>query len=86
MANNQWALADLNGERLRMLKEAEQTLGADILLAYERDKQPGVEETRLSESGLRVARLTEAQVECLRGLETKTQAVVIAYQRANPPA
>lgn len=84
MANEQWTWANLDDERLRMLKEAEGTLGMDLLLAYQQDHQPEVQGGRLSQSGLRVAPLDESQVDCLKGLETKVQAVVVAYARANP--
>ena len=81
MANDQWRWANLNGEQLNMLMEGEQTLGADILLAYEQDQTATVQEGKFHQSGLQAARLNDSQIECLQGLEKNLQAVVIAYQQ-----
>jgi hypothetical protein len=81
MANSEWSWASLNGEQISMLREGEQTLGADILLAYQSDQTAAVQEARFSQSGLQVAPLNESQLECLQGLEKNMQAVVIAYQQ-----
>ncbi len=80
MSSMGWTWARLNSKQLDDLKEAEQTLGARILLAYQQDPQTKIEGNRFSQSGLKVAPLNTSQVECLEGLESKIQAVVIAYQ------
>jgi hypothetical protein len=64
-----------------LLKEGEDTLGADILLAYQQDQQAQAASESISGYGLRVADLNESQLECLQGLEQKMEAVVIAYAR-----
>lgn len=81
MADQDWTWAELSQDKLQMLMEAEQTLGADILLAYQPARQgmdPGkvIERSRLS-----VASLNESQIECLQGMEEKLGTVVIAYRR-----
>jgi hypothetical protein len=81
MANSQWNWADLNGEQLDLLREGEQTLGADILLAYQQDQAAAFQDGRFSRSGLQAAPLNDSQLECLQGLEKNLQAVVIAYQQ-----
>ncbi len=81
---NEWTWAKLSGDELTMLSEAERTLGTEYLLAYQQDGQPAASSTRLLRRDLRVAPLNESQVECLQGLEAKLQAVVVAYQLANP--
>ena len=80
MTNNQWKWAELDKEQIRMLHEGEETLGADILLAYQQDQSAAVQEGMLSQSGLQVASLNGSQLECLEGLEKNIQAVVVAYQ------
>lgn len=69
MANGIWALAKLTPEQMRLLEEAERTLGGNVLLAY---TQVDVEPTPLSES----------QLECLQGLEKKTGLTVLAVTPA----
>jgi hypothetical protein len=64
-----------------MLHEGEQTLGADIMLAYQQDQPATVQAGEFSQSGLQVASLNESQLECLQGLEKNMQAVVIAYRQ-----
>jgi hypothetical protein len=80
MSSNAWAWAHLEGAQLDDLKEAERTLGARVLLAYQADQMAKVQGERFPQSGLKVAPLNESQVECLVGLESKIKAVVIAYQ------
>lgn len=81
--NSDWSWADLDDEQLRILQEAETTLGTDILLAYDQGGQASIQGERVSQSGLEVAPINESQLECLQGLETKMQSVVIAYQKTN---
>ncbi|HEY3345654.1 MAG TPA: hypothetical protein VGJ97_12040 [Anaerolineaceae bacterium] len=80
MSGNQWSWAKLNGEQIDHLKEAERTLGARLLLAYQSDAQAKIQGEQFSKSGMHVAALNESQVECLVGLEQKIGSVVIAYQ------
>lgn len=77
-----WTWANLSKEQLGMLEQAEQTLGSDILIAYQDTSRVGIGTGWVSRSGLQVASLNDSQLECLQGLEMQVQAVVIAYQRA----
>lgn len=81
MIVSEWSWAALNREQLGILQEAEQSLGADILLAYQEESQPQAQAPALTEMGLHVAALNESQLECLQGLEQMVNAVVIAYQQ-----
>jgi len=82
MEKSQWTWADLNGEQLSMLKEAEGTLGEDFLLAYRQNQQAAKTSPELFPAmGLRVAPLNGSQIECLEGLEKKLRLVVVAYQK-----
>lgn len=81
MDGGNWSWADLKDDKLNMLLDAEQTLGVDVLLAYEEGKGARVAGEMLAMSGLQVASMNESQVECLQGLEQKLGAVVIGYKQ-----
>ncbi|HLB46408.1 MAG TPA: hypothetical protein VJL59_05215 [Anaerolineales bacterium] len=64
-----WILARLADDQLRLVREAEQTLGSIQVLVF----QPG---------DLTVAGLNESQIECLHGLEKSLGGLtVVAYQK-----
>ena len=64
-----WILAKLTDGQLRLVKEAEQTLGSIQVLVF----QPG---------DLKVAGLNESQIECLQGLEKNLGGLtIVAYQK-----
>lgn len=77
MKTNAWTWADLDEKQLGLLKEAEQTLGMDYLLAF----QPTQGQAKPPRVELKPAKLDEGQVECLVGAEEKLGAVVIAYRK-----
>ncbi len=81
MTNSEWSWASLNHEQLGLLRKAENTLGADILLAYQQESQPQAQAQSIAQMGLQVAALNESQLECLQGLEQMVDAVVIAYRQ-----
>lgn len=81
MATSEWSWAALDREQLGILREAESTLGADILLAYQPESQPHAQAPTINQMGLQVAALNESQLECLQGLEQMVNAVVIAYRK-----
>lgn len=74
-----WTIANLTTDQQTMLEEAEESLGADYLLAYAPpDDVPAQAVPPVP--GLHVAELDDRQVECLQGLESKLKAVVVAYE------
>lgn len=81
MTNSEWSWAALNRAQLGLLREAEGTLGADVLLAYQQESQPHAQAPAIAQMGLQVAALNESQLECLQGLEQMVNAVVIAYRQ-----
>jgi hypothetical protein len=81
MVNSEWSWATLEQEQLGILREAESTLGADILLAYQPESKPHAQAPMINQMGLQVAALNESQLECLQGLEQMVNAVVIAYRQ-----
>lgn len=80
--NGNWNWADLTEQQVEMLQEAERTLGAEILIAFQRSSRPNVWSGWFSRSGLTVAPLNDSQLECLQGLEQKMGSVVVAYQQS----
>lgn len=82
MTNQAWTWAHLNREQIGLLQEAEATLGSDILLAYQVESHPHAQAPEVAQMGLHVAALNDSQLECLQGLETMMQTVVIAYQQS----
>lgn len=79
MTNSEWTWATLNRQQLAILQQAEATLGADVLLAYQQEHQSQAQAPAVAQMGLHVAALTESQLECLQGLEQMMRTVVIAY-------
>ncbi|MEP7355618.1 MAG: hypothetical protein ABI847_00100 [Anaerolineales bacterium] len=79
MTNNTWNWAQLADDQLQRLKHAEQTLGADILLAFQGAGE--VSDAKRSVPDLQAAELSESQVECLRGTEAQLNVVVVAYKQ-----
>jgi hypothetical protein len=77
MTTTEWSWADLTDDQLSKVATAEQSLGADYLLVYQPNPQDAGGAVR--PHGLRPASLTESQLECLHGLETQLQAIVVAY-------
>jgi len=81
MNESEWRWADLRGEQLEMVREAEETLGSgvDYVLVYQHGQGAGNGSTRPPQAGLQVAGLNESQVECLQGLEMNVKGVAVAY-------
>lgn len=79
MAANGWNYADLEPEQVALVIEAERTLDADVVVAYE----PSAWGTIAAEwmpPGLRPAGLEASQLECLQGLERMVDGVLVAYR------
>lgn len=79
MGEKEWGWARLNREQMEMLREGEETLGADILMAYQKDA-PAAEMGGEAFQNLKIADLDESQMECLQGLEENMDSVVVAYK------
>lgn len=78
MASNGWTWASLSDDQLRLIAEAEKSLGAEYVLAF----KPTDHSSRAVESrvrGLEAAPLNESQLDCLSGLETQLGAILVAY-------
>ena len=79
MAEMTWTWARLDDRSLELVHEAEETLGADVVLVYAEGAPVAPSAAR---AGLRPASLDGSQLECLQGLEKSVGAVAVAYQRA----
>jgi hypothetical protein len=79
MAATGWKWADLTVDQRTLVAEAEQTLGADYLLVYQPTQQATSSASTALLADLHAAPLTESQLECLHGLESQLQAIVVAY-------
>lgn len=69
MAGKIYVLANLDGDQLRDVKEAEQTL------------VPGIEILAFKAAETDVAPLNPSQLECLQGLEQKLGLTLVAYRK-----
>jgi hypothetical protein len=78
MTDPTWTWAQLDELQLRVLHEAEKTLGADYVLAY---RAGGEADVPIEFMGLRTAALSDSQLECLRGVETQLNATLVAYHK-----
>jgi hypothetical protein len=77
MDNQSWTWAQLDERQMQALQEAERSLGADYVLAY----QAGGEGVQAPAGSLRAATLNASQVECLQGLERQVNATLVAYAK-----
>lgn len=79
MIETTWRWASLDDTGLELVREAERTIGADVVLVYAEGSPRADGATRL---GLRPAPLDASQLECLRGMEERLGAVAVAYRIA----
>lgn len=79
MAAGEWNYADLEPEQLELVHEAERTLDADVVMAYQPSSWGTIDPTTLPEN-LRPAGLEASQLECLQGLERMVDGVLVAYR------
>ena len=82
MSSSGWTWAELTGEQLGLVSEAERTLGTDYLLVYQQGQQATGGSVGLSRGNVQVAALNESQLECLQGLEAQLKSVVVAYRQS----
>lgn len=80
MTTTGWTWAELSGDKLALIAQAEQTLGADYILVYQPADQAGEAVAESQMHDLQAATLTDSELECLQGLESQLQAVVVAYK------
>lgn len=72
-----WNFAHLDPEHLDAVKRAEQSLGADYVIAFD----ASADEAKLAPpSGLSPATLDASRLECLQGLEQMLGKVLVAYR------
>jgi len=74
---NAWTFPDLQADQLELVREAERTLSADVVLAY---APVGAGDDPGDDPGLRPATLSDSELECLQGLEQMLHTVLVAYR------
>jgi len=79
MNPNEWTWAALTPDELTLVSEAERTLGATYVLAYQPAAPAAAAPVEAYLQDVQAARLSESQLECLRGLEQQLDAVLVAY-------
>ena len=82
MKNPNLTFAHLNGSQIQALTQAEQSFGADYLIALEPGGKDSSRPVAPPPQALRVAPLTASQLECLNGLEDQLHAIVVAYRKS----
>lgn len=80
MATGEWIYADLEPDQLGLIALAEETLDADVVLAYQPSRWGTVDPDTVAD-GLTPVGLEGSQLECLQGLERIVDGVLVAYRR-----
>ena len=80
MTNKIWDWAHLNSDQLQLVKDAEQSLDVDYLLAFKAVEPRGDSDSLSSPEDVQFAHLTESQLEVLQSLEASLEATLVAYQ------
>ena len=80
MAAGGWSFAELEADQVALVVEAERTLDADLVMAYEPSTWGTVDPETVGED-LDPAVLGAGQLEWLQGLERKVGGVLVAYRR-----
>ena len=76
MNDSAWHWARLDRKGIALVQETESALGADFVLAY----GPG---GPVADASILAVALTESELECLQGVESKLGIVAVAYSRAH---
>ncbi len=79
MTTGGWNYADLEPDQLALVIEAERTLGADVVMAYQPSSWGTIDPESVPPS-LEPAGLDASELEFLRGLERRVDGVLVAYR------
>ncbi len=82
MAGSAWTFADLDGRQLELVRLAERTLPADVVMVYEETDDAVSVDASTAVRGLQPVSLAPDELECLQGLERQVDGVAVAYRRA----
>ena len=75
-----WSFAELEADQVALVVEAERTLDADLVMAYEPSSWGTVDPESMGD-GLSPAELEASQLELLQSVERKVGGVLVAYRR-----
>ena len=78
---DQWTLADLGPEQLRLLDETEHELPGDVVLVFAPARWGTVDDETVAAEGLHPAELEPEHLERLRDLEREVGGIAVAYRQ-----
>jgi hypothetical protein len=77
---DQWTLADLDAEQLRLIDETEHELPGNVVLVFAPTRWGTVDETTLDAQGLHPVDLEPDELARLQDVERRVGAVAVAYR------
>ena len=82
MAGSGWTFADLDKSHLELVRLAERTLPADVVMVYEEGGTGLAPDPARAVADLQPVPLAPDELECLQGLERQVEGIAVAYRRA----
>ena len=79
---DQWTLADLEPEQLRLIDETEHDLPGNVVLVFAPTRWGTVDETTIDAEGLQPVELAPDQLARLQEVERRVGGVAVAYRMA----
>jgi hypothetical protein len=77
---DQWTLAELDAEQLRLIDETEHELPGNVVLVFAPTRWGTVDEETLDAEGLHPVELDDAQLARLQAVERQVGGVAVAYR------
>jgi hypothetical protein len=81
---DQWTLADLDADQLRLIDETEHELPGNVVLVFAPTRWGTVDEDTLDAEGLHPVELDDAQLARLQAVERQVGGVAVAYRMDDP--
>jgi hypothetical protein len=81
---DQWTLADLDADQLRLIDETEHELPGNVVLVFAPTRWGTVDEDTLDAGGLHPVELDDAQLARLQAVERQVGGVAVAYRMDDP--
>jgi hypothetical protein len=77
---DQWTLAELDAEQLRLIDETEHELPGNVVLVFAPTRWGTIDEETLDAEGLHPVELDDAQLARLQAVERQVGGVAVAYR------
>jgi hypothetical protein len=81
---DQWTLAELDADQLRLIDETEHELPGNVVLVFAPTRWGTVDEDTLDAEGLHPVELDDAQLARLQAVERQVGGVAVAYRMDDP--